>query len=193
MALEKALTRRDFLFRTGYAALGFLSIPSLFSTKVSFRFLQDGSDVDFGPLIEDPDKIMDLPEGFSYKIIARSGERMADGFFMPGHPDGMGAFGGPDGMTIILRNHENFPEYWPKFGPFGITNELFGRLSRRLIYDSGREGGPALGAVTTLVYDTEAQELKSQFLSLAGTLVNCSGGVTPWNTGRRRPPPVLEH
>ena len=182
MALEKALTRRDFLFRTGYAALGFLSIPSLFSTKVSFRFLQDGSDVDFGPLIEDPDKIMDLPEGFSYKIIARSGERMADGFFMPGHPDGMGAFGGPDGMTIILRNHENFPEYWPKFGPFGITNELFGRLRRRLIYDSGREGGPALGAVTTLVYDTEAQELKSQFLSLAGTLVNCSGGVTPWNT-----------
>jgi hypothetical protein len=36
--------------------------------------------------------------------------------------------------------------------------------------------------VTTLVYDTKAQELKRQFLSLAGTLVNCSGGVTPWNS-----------
>jgi secreted PhoX family phosphatase len=145
-------------------------------------FQRSEDDIGYGPLIEDPDKIMDLPDGFSYRIIARSGERMTDGFYMPGHPDGMGTFEGPDGSTIILRNHENFPEYLPEFGPFGPENELLGRMSRRLIYDRGREGGPALGAVTTLVYDTQAQELQSHFLSLVGTLVNCSGGVTPWNT-----------
>ena len=182
MALEEKLTRRDFFSRAGRTAFGFLSVPFLFSKNELFTNVQDGFGVGYGPLIPDPDRIMDLPNGFSYKIIARSGELMTDGFYMPGHPDGMGAFEGPDGSTIILCNHENFPEYHLKFGPFGPTNELQVRLSGRLIYDRGREGRPALGAVTTLVYDTQAQELRSQFLSLAGTLVNCSGGVTPWNS-----------
>ena len=179
MALEKKLKRRDFLLKAGCVVFGFLFF--LFGI-ISFPSLQESLGVGYGPLIEDPAKIMDLPEGFSYKIIARSGEQMMDGFYTPGHPDGMGTFEGPDGSTIILRNHENFPEYLPEFGPFGPANELVSRLSGRLIYDRGREGGPPLGAVTTLVYDTKAQELRTQFLSLAGTLVNCSGGVTPWNS-----------
>ena len=182
MALEKKFTRRDFLSKAGGVVFGFLSFPYLLSGEKSFSSLQDGSEGGYGPLVQDPDKIMDLPEGFSYKIIARSGERMTDGFYMPGNPDGMGTFEGPDGLTIILRNHEIFPEYLPEYGPFGASNELLGRLGRRLIYDRGREGNPALGCATTLVYDTRSQELQSQFLSLAGTLVNCSGGVTPWNS-----------
>jgi secreted PhoX family phosphatase len=182
MALEKKITRRDFLSRSGCVAVGFLSFPYLLSGKGSVSLSQNGSEVGYGALIEDPDKIMDLPEGFSYKIIARSGERMTYGFHVPGHPDGMGAFEGPDGSTIILRNHENFPEYLPKYGPFGPSNELVRQLNGKFIYDNGREGGPALGAVTTLVYDTKAQKLRRQFLTLAGTLVNCSGGVTPWNS-----------
>jgi secreted PhoX family phosphatase len=181
--MTKKLTRRDFLSRTGRATLGLLSFPLL---SRGYDFLstkqQDDPDIGYGPLVPDPEKIMDLPDGFRYKIIARSGERMSDGFFVPGHPDGMGTFNGPDGLTILMRNHEIFPEFHPEYGPFGPANELLGRMSRRLIYDRGREGGPALGAVTTLVYDTEAKKLQSQHLSLAGTLVNCSGGVTPWNT-----------
>lgn len=180
--MKKKVSRRDFLSRTGLAALGFLSVPVVFAGKVSTPFTEDVSDVGYGPLIEDPEKIMDLPKGFSYRIISRLGERMTDGFYVPGHPDGMGTFQGPDGMTIVLRNHENFPEYLPRYGPFGPENELVRRLSRRSFYDRGREGGPPLGAVTTLVYNTETQEVQKQFLSLAGTLVNCSGGVTPWNT-----------
>jgi len=177
------MKRRHFLKQSGFALVGIWASNSMFIEKNPLSFIQGGEEnIGYGPLIEDPDKILDLPEGFSYKIVARSGERMTDGFYMPGHPDGMGTFEGPDGSTIILRNHENFPEYLPEFGPFGPTNELQGRLSRRLIYDEGREGGPALGAVTTLVFDTKTQELQSQFLSLAGTLVNCSGGVTPWNS-----------
>jgi secreted PhoX family phosphatase len=176
-------TRRDFISKAGKTAFGFLSLPFFLSLPPSFSHHQQPEvKIGYGPLVEDPDKIMDLPDGFSYKIIARSGDRMKDGFYMPGHPDGMGAFQGTDGSTIILCNHENFPEFLPRFGPFGPANELLGRMSQRLIYDRGRGGGPALGAVTTLVYDTEAQELQSQFLSLAGTLVNCSGGATPWNT-----------
>ena len=146
------------------------------------RTQSGGDDHGYGPLIDDPDKVMDLPEGFRYKIVGRSGERMTDGFYLPGLPDGMGTFEGPDGTTIVLRNHEVFPEYHPENGPFGPKNELLGRISRRSIYDPGRDGSPALGAVTSIVYDTRLQEVKSQFLSLAGTLTNCSGGVTPWNS-----------
>lgn len=181
--MGRKLSRRDFLSKSGVAAIGLLSFHPHVSGYKSFSTLnQDNPDIGYGPLIEDPDKVMDLPEGFQYKIIARAGERMTDGFYVPGHPDGMGTFQGPDELTIVLCNHENFPEYLPEFGPFGPTNELERRLSRKMIYDRGREGGPALGAVTTFVYDTQAQELKRQFLSLAGTLVNCSGGVTPWNS-----------
>ncbi len=177
------MRRRHFLKDTGFALLGIWALNSVVFGKGPLSRLQEGeSDFGYGPLIKDPDKIMDLPEGFGYKIISRSGERMTDGFFVPGLPDGMGTFEGPDGLTIILQNHEIFPEYAPEYGPFGPANELLRRLSRRLIYDSGREGNPALGCVTTLVYDTRTQELKRQFLSLAGTLVNCSGGVTPWNS-----------
>ncbi len=183
LIMKKKFSRRDFLSKAGGVAFGFLSFHPLLSGNGSFSYLQkDSLDIGYGPLIKDPDKIMDLPEGFDYKIIARSGEQMTDGFYMPWYPDGMGTFAGPDGLTIILRNHENFPEYLPEYGPFGSTNERLKRLNRKLIYDRGRGGGPALGAVTTLVYDTKAEELKIQFLSLAGTLVNCSGGVTPWNS-----------
>ena len=183
MTSGKKLTRRDFLSKTCCAALGYVSVHPLLSGRRSFFSSSiENPEAGYGPLRKDPGKIMDLPEGFSYKIIARSGERMSDGFYVPGLPDGMGTFEGPDGLTIVLRNHEIFPEYLPEYGPFGPSNELLGRASRRLIYDRGREGYPALGCVTTLVYDTVSKELKRQFLSLAGTLVNCSGGTTPWNS-----------
>ena len=35
-------------------------------------------DSGFGALKSDPGEIIDLPEGFSYRIIAQSGEEMAD-------------------------------------------------------------------------------------------------------------------
>ena len=50
-----------------------------------------------------------------------------------------------------------------------------------LIYDKGRIL-PCLGGTTTLIYDTKERKLDSQFLSLVGTLRNCSGGPTPWNS-----------
>ena len=40
---------------------------------------------------------LDLPPGFSYRIISRAGERMSDGFFVPRAHDGMAAFSGDGG------------------------------------------------------------------------------------------------
>src|SRR6185295_15708254 len=40
----------------------------------------------------------------------------------------------------------------------------------------------AASGVTTLVIDPRTRQLKRDFVSLSGTLLNCAGGRTPWNS-----------
>jgi hypothetical protein len=42
----------------------------------------------------DPEGILDLSEGFRYRVLERRGDRMSDGYRVPGQPDGMGCFAG---------------------------------------------------------------------------------------------------
>ena len=110
------------------------------------------------------------------------GQRMTDGFFVPGNPDGMAAFEGAQGRTILIRNHEINHDADPATGPYGPANELFQNLSPDDVYDAGYDGRPCLGGTTTLVYDTAGRNLESHHLSLAGTVRNCAGGPTPWRS-----------
>jgi len=177
------MTRRTFLGKFGFTMLGLYAYKSSIADgKIISHFTDDSREEGYGPLIKDPKKIIDLPKGFSYKIISRAGEKMIDGFYVPAFPDGMGTFPGPEGLTIILRNHEVWPGLPPSFGAFGKRNQLMKKLGEDLIYDKGRRDNRCLGGTTTLVFDTRSQQLKSQFLSLAGTLVNCGGGATTWNS-----------
>jgi secreted PhoX family phosphatase len=41
---------------------------------------------------------------------------------------------------------------------------------------------PGLGGTTTLIYNTRTKHLEQHYLSLAGTIRNCAGGPTPWNS-----------
>src|SRR5215207_8805683 len=54
----------------------------------------------YGPLIPDPNRIFDLPKGFRYTILSRTGDVMSDGLRTPGAPDGMATFPGPNGRVI---------------------------------------------------------------------------------------------
>jgi secreted PhoX family phosphatase len=106
---------------------------------------------------------------------------MDDGLLRPGLPDGMGAFGGPRGTTVLVCNHE-ISSNAAELGPFGKDYSRLGRVDRSKIYDF-REGNHLhLGGTTTLVYDHGAGRLLSQYLSLVGTDRNCSGGPTPWGS-----------
>jgi len=175
-------SRRHFLKTSAAIALGFSGLHTLAGCR-STGLVFAGSTVDgFGGLKKDPDGILDLPDGFSYTIFSRHGDLMNDGFFVPGSHDGMAAFPGPDGKTILVRNHEVTPSKDPSFGPFGKQNELLGNMDPGLLYDAGRGLEPCLGGTTTLVYDTRTQGLDLHYLSLAGTLTNCAGGPTPWNS-----------
>ena len=170
------MKRRTFLADTGVTALGFLAL-----SRCSLNWREKGRGRSKLVLVEDQLGYMDLPEGFSYKIISKSRNRMSDGFFVPGRPDGMGTFRKSGSECIIIRNHENSPTPLVH-SPFGRTNELIGEIDPSLLYDGGYGKNPGLGGTTTLIYDEESQEVKQEFLSLAGTYRNCAGGPTPWNS-----------
>lgn len=107
-----------------------------------------------------------LPRGFSYRSFhdTQSPVELDDGTLLPGRHDGMGAFRGPNGNVVLVRNHEitNRPNT-PAFGP-------------------GTPYDAQAGAGTTTVEVTRHGEVVSSYTSLNGTMFNCSGGVMPWGS-----------
>lgn len=167
------LSRRHFLRNAGAAGLGFLGLRELAARGPSPRV--EG----YGELLKDPQRILDLPKGFSYRVFSKTGEKMDDGLLVPSSHDGMAAFPGPDGRTLLVRNHE-VSARTVKRSAFGDKLELFKPGMR--LYDAGEGKTPGGGGTTTLVFDTKSGKLEKHFLSLAGTIRNCAGGPTPWGS-----------
>ncbi|UTP37813.1 PhoX family protein [Phenylobacterium sp. LH3H17] len=137
----------------------------------------------YGPLKRDPARLIDLPEGFSYKVISKTGDPMDDGFMTPGKMDGMGCFPAGRNKVALVRNHEISPP--PRdlqITAYGADRALASKLAAGRFYDTDLKGLPLGGGTTTLVYDMKKRELKTHHLSLAGTTTNCAGGVTPWGS-----------
>ena len=179
------MKRRRFLKKGSQVSLGFIGLQSLLVTcasKSTNELLQDGLlSEGYGPLLDDPKGVLNLPEGFSYDIISRQGEKMNDGFLVPGQPDGMATFAGPDGKVLIIRNHEVSAGDLFK-GAFGENMELLPKNPNDHLYDFGRGEEPCMGGTTTIVYNPNTGKVENQYLSLAGTIRNCAGGPTPWNS-----------
>ena len=140
-----------------------------------------GGSAPFGKLVRDPRQVLDLPEGFEYRVVFRKGEEMDDGLLVPGEADGMAAFPGEDGRVVIICNHENSPRRLHN-GPFGTKLERLGRIDRAKIYDYGDGLTPGGGGTTSIVYNPISKKTEKKFLSLAGTEFNCAGGPTPWGS-----------
>jgi len=186
------MKRRKFIKQSGLISAGFLSLQAYVSgcgptgsangsKDVVFASFPEKLSEGYGPLLEDPEGIVNLPQGFSYKIISRQGDMMKDGFLVPGKADGMATFAVPDGRVIIIRNHEVSPNDLAN-GPFGEDMKLLDNISSDKLYDYGRGVLPCLGGTTTVIYNPATGLVESEYLSLAGTIRNCAGGPTPWGS-----------
>ncbi|MDX6262294.1 MAG: uncharacterized protein QOH84_3982 [Kribbellaceae bacterium] len=166
MTVESPLSRRQFVARTAAAgvAVGVVgSVDALYTSEPALG--TSGPKVGYGPLIEDPAGMLDLPRGFSYKILSREGTKRPDGGLVPSRFDGMGTFPDRHGGSRLVRNHECYPDApIPVKGPAERT------------YDPGAGGGNS-----TLIVDRH-NHVGKEFISLGGTAINCSGGKTPWRT-----------
>ncbi len=158
MSVEKdetdGLTRRDAL-RVGAGAAGSLAFfggllgPAL-STMAAPAVPGDGP---YGPLNPPDANGMMLPEGFTSKVIARTGTNIGPrNYEFHGLPDGMGTYRTKDGGFILVSNSE-YP-YIKDVWEIGTAAIRFDRNFRV----------------------TDAYPI------LKDTWVNCAGGVTPWGT-----------
>ncbi|SHM61192.1 hypothetical protein SAMN04488057_102329 [Cyclobacterium lianum] len=174
-------SRRNFIKASGMATIGFMGLYQFMQPGFSLASTSKKATLGYGPLKKDPEGILNLPEGFSYKIISRAGDAMDDGLTLPGLADGMGAFQGKNGRVIVVRNHEVSPDAMEHSG-FGANYELLDKLNKKDFYDFGKGILPSLGGTTTFVYDEQSGNMVRQYLSLAGTVRNCAGGITPWGS-----------
>jgi len=129
-----------------------------------------------GPLVKDRQQLLDLPAGFSYDIISKLGDAMADGFHVPDRADGMGCLPLSEGRVVLIRNHELHPKSLD-MQPSSIQNH-----KTPLAFDSYDNGVALPGGTTSLIYNLETKTVEKEFISLVGTIRNCAGGITPWGS-----------
>lgn len=171
--------RRNFLRDSALATVGFVGLSKFADRAAAQGYRSEATG--YGPLIPDPEGILDLPEGFTYQALSRTGDRMEDGLRLPGKPDGMAAFEGENGEVVLVRNHE-LSHTQVLEGPYGGQREGMDRVAAADIYDPRDGRDPHIGGTTNLVWDPVSGAVRRQFLSLTGTARNCAGGPTPWKT-----------
>lgn len=162
------VSRRDFLVRTGAAGLSVGlagSLDALFTALPAAGVR--GPSHGYGELVPDPAGILDLPKGFRYQILSREGMPMkSDAGVVPSSFDGMGSFPAASARTHLVRNHEVYPDSPHRVPTDGLDTT----------YD------PTAGGGTTNLVLSADMRTQQEYVSLGGTAINCSGGITPWAT-----------
>ncbi|MGW5048944.1 alkaline phosphatase PhoX [Streptomyces griseoluteus] len=173
-----SLSRRDFARTTAVSGAGVVLAGSVGALATAPQALAatdlDGArdahghpGIGYGPLVPDPDGILALPEGFSYRVVTYSGRtRLESGEPTPSNHDGTAAFAGPRGAVLLVNNHE-------LKGPRANWKHPV-PLAEGLVYDPAASGGCTVVEVR--------RDHVAEWVGIAGTSTNCAGGSTPWGT-----------
>jgi len=186
MTIETPLSRKRFL-QSSAAVGGGLAIGGPLSALAA-QTAQGRAPraAGYGPIApmaaQDTGKVhIALPAGFKYRVASRqldpstayvtdpaTGQAVKTTLPTPGIFDGMGAYRGPRGTTVLIRNHEQRQQV----GEPGVVVPIGDR------YDAN----PRFTAGNTKVVVGRDREAIETIHILGGTSTNCAGGETPWGS-----------